>query len=484
MPSGFTIQHIAPHEVGGYPTDVRLMVQGWILDLAIKAKDAEITAGMQADGSPMRPISAATRRHRHSAMTASGKGSPSAPPLTPAYKLSRTRSLLAGNAYPDRVEIYWRYDAMIGDTWSRILTYQADQGRDVFGLAPADLERIRLQVLGQWLRWTRSGRVVPAEVRGQAVITAQTAASRGGHATPVHATPPGSTDLTHATMGIGTSASTDAAIRSGNWSGGMTEAQVRAFATARAPANAQRGPSVAYNRLLSHVWGGPKGGASAIQPLRPRVPRKAPAVPVATPEPPEGRITLAVSGSPPAAAVDFARKVVESIPDPVHRTLAAKGIKFAYSERLEDRYPEIADERPRGWPEGMTWSHADGIYRPGLKEVTAARTYRVYGGGRYVPSQQTAGVLYHETGHALDHALGNISASERWRSAHARDHSQMTDAVREAHAYLLQPGLAGLAEAFAELFANIYGHMTGTSPDTDAFPACTALIREIVGSLK
>src|SRR5438270_9794294 len=92
---GYTIKGIAPPELARADEADRLLFWGWVVRLGLKAKDRDLARGIGADGKPLRRISQQTREHRHSAMTPTGKGDPSAPPLEPGRQLSRTRSLLA-----------------------------------------------------------------------------------------------------------------------------------------------------------------------------------------------------------------------------------------------------------------------------------------------------------------------------------------------------------------------------------------------------
>ena len=54
-------------------------MQFWtfVVPIALKVKDKELAEGLDAYGDPLKPISAATRKHRRSEMTPSGKGDPS-----------------------------------------------------------------------------------------------------------------------------------------------------------------------------------------------------------------------------------------------------------------------------------------------------------------------------------------------------------------------------------------------------------------------
>ena len=169
MPASFTIKGIEPNGLNTFPDAVRLLYWSWVTTLALKAKDRDLAAGLDAYGEPLRPISKETRKHRVSAMTPSGKGDPSAPPLSPGHKLSRVRSLLAGRALVDRCELWWRYDPFTHASFSKILTYQQEQGRDVFGLSDESVEEVRLAALRKWRTWLITGQVVPLDLVGKRV---------------------------------------------------------------------------------------------------------------------------------------------------------------------------------------------------------------------------------------------------------------------------------------------------------------------------
>lgn len=245
------------------------MYWGWVVDLGIRAKDQDLALGLDAFGEPLRPISEKTRKNRKSEMMPGGKGDPNAPPLTPGREKSRTRSLLAGIAFPDRAEFYWRFDPWTGASWSEILTYQAeDQGRDVFGLSPESTQWVRLQALARWRAWLRNP-VVPAELAGKANIPPLT--PRVGQAFDLSQFyGRGKMGLENVTLGI--NAPSRAAIEANRQRQGlMTESELKEFFRQAAPAAVQGRPSTAYNRLLQSVWGSPGQGRAAggVEPLTP-----------------------------------------------------------------------------------------------------------------------------------------------------------------------------------------------------------------------
>src|SRR5215218_703390 len=114
----FRITGIEPaHDPAWRSAPVELRRAFWraVVELGLEAKDRDLARGLDAHGRQMAAISSYTRKHRRSAM---GHADPNAPPLTPAYGLSRTRSLLRGRAMVDHAEFYWT--AHEGEHWGKI----------------------------------------------------------------------------------------------------------------------------------------------------------------------------------------------------------------------------------------------------------------------------------------------------------------------------------------------------------------------------
>ncbi len=133
------------------PSPMKLAYWKEVGRLGLIAKDADSASGLDRRGQQLRPIAPATRVARlepdYSPM---GRANPNAPPLTPCYEKSRTRSLLKFKAYPDGVAFYWDYDVHTGGSWGIYLGYHRDSGRDVIGLSPNSTRRVKRQALAWW----------------------------------------------------------------------------------------------------------------------------------------------------------------------------------------------------------------------------------------------------------------------------------------------------------------------------------------------
>lgn len=118
--------------------------------IGLEVKDKSIARGLGIDGDPLRDILATTRKYRRSAMTASGRGDPKAPPLTPAYGLSRARSYLRAAVWNNGVTFWYRFDRKLGLYFGAILRYQAAQGRNILGFSADDLDEIYRRAHQWW----------------------------------------------------------------------------------------------------------------------------------------------------------------------------------------------------------------------------------------------------------------------------------------------------------------------------------------------
>jgi hypothetical protein len=222
------------------------------------------------------------------------------------------RSLLAGRALLDRAELWWRYDPFTHASFGRILTYQQEQGRDVFGLSDESTEEVRLAALRKWRTWLTTGQVVPLELEGRRVVAPMAATGTTGP--PVRTGElPGHAPTKAAVYGLGGEPGTGAPIR------GFSEAEFKAFYRQTAPANVQARPGTEYNRLLKHIWGEPPArgrGRGVVAPIpRPRPPRPAPS-PKPIPQPPPKPVVPAIAMTLErfaGAALQAARAVPEAI---------------------------------------------------------------------------------------------------------------------------------------------------------------------------
>lgn len=127
-------------------------------EFVLEAKDAELKAGLDRHGKPMKALAPSTVANRRSAM---GPADPGAPPLQPAHGLSRTRSLLVAKATANGVVCWWLVDKRTRASWGEILKHhRAGLGklpkRDVIGLSPASKAAVKARAFAWWEKYLAS----------------------------------------------------------------------------------------------------------------------------------------------------------------------------------------------------------------------------------------------------------------------------------------------------------------------------------------
>jgi hypothetical protein len=151
----FNVKGIEPSGVKTAPLADRQAFWTAVAGFVAEAKMAELRAGLDKDGNPFAPLKPRTMKYRRSAMW--WVADPDAPPLQPAYDMSRTRSLFMVETMPgaDGLACYWAYDSHTGDSWGKILDYHRQGAghlpvRDVFGLSPQSLGFVKQRASAWW----------------------------------------------------------------------------------------------------------------------------------------------------------------------------------------------------------------------------------------------------------------------------------------------------------------------------------------------
>jgi hypothetical protein len=338
--TSFKIRGIEPPDLASFPIETRKLYWGWVVELGLKAKGKEILAGLDKDGKPLKPIKPATKDHRKSAMTPSGKGDPNAPALIPGWQKSRTYSLLAGRALSTHAEFYWRYDAWTGASWGDVLAYQRKQGRDVIGISAGAIAKVKVQSWAKWEQWKAGALRQPnvAQLRQRAAAVPQI----GRYA------------VDHAELGMTASGGSAQGVtflpgRSTGWTTPQERAAyLRGTASASLPGRpsnpASRSPisGPRYNRLIQHTWNqGPRRGSSGTAapvtpPPRPRTPIPSPIAKRVTAPPPK---PIQETGSV-VPSRDFVAAVLEAV-ELVPTTQLAWGDR-AWTDDVWRQYEKLA----------------------------------------------------------------------------------------------------------------------------------------------
>jgi len=436
-----------PPDLSTYPDAVKLQWFEWVTELGLDRKLKELRKGWDKNGKT-HPLKPRTIKYRKSEV---GSVHKRAPRGIPALDVSRVMALLTGRAHLSSAEFWWGFDSVTGRSFAEILHYWADdQGHDVFGLSPQGMAWVTAQALKKWAAWKAAGGYTkPAvNVPGARAIP-KIAVRRQVRKIEI----PGRMDLENIDL-----AGNEAEIR-------------RAMAAGR---------FTGFRRLnmRGEQWKPGAGIPVGQMPARPQIAAMKPAL-LKPPKP--KAYSIEYTGTLPTNTIERHERLIQRIPEPVLNALKAKGIKFSYADRLIDRHPELAQEKPSGWGGDLTWENADGIYYNSKQEIFVSRTLK--GEAGYYESSRQAGVLYHETGHGLDAALGYRSRQKDWQEAHAKDAARLGADDQLRLSYFIQAGYRGWEEVFAELFGFEQGAASGGEDIRPFFPECLKLLRETIKAL-
>lgn len=208
---------------------------------------------------------------------------------------------------------------------------------------------------------------------------------------------------------------------------------------------------------------------------------------------------------------DKMRDGLKALPEEHLRVMALKKQAVVTGALVSDVMPELKGVRPRGWPAGSTWDNAEGLYAPKQKQIVMTE-YRIdrETRKRIKARPETARILAHEAGHALDAAAigGRTTATQEYQDIYAKE---IKEALKENGSslrpfrlkgdtvnfgYVLQPKYGkisdgGYSESFAEGYAALYGgSMTGPAFDrltpktqkaiTDTIDATRKRLQEVI----
>ncbi|MEJ7733153.1 MAG: hypothetical protein WKG00_28650 [Polyangiaceae bacterium] len=151
-------------------------------------------------------------------------------------------------------------------------------------------------------------------------------------------------------------------------------------------------------------------------------------------------------GSASQTDVDAVAEDLAKLPRPVLDYMKANGITVVAAKgSVTDYLKHLKGVRPRGWPPGSGWDSVPGTVNNNKEVVIATRDGKVPATG---DGHGAYSLTVHETFHAVDRAAG-------WSKAPAFVEARDADAAN-LDAYLKQPGVAGLEEAYAESAAHYF----------------------------
>lgn len=171
LPLTFTVSGIEPPEVADAPPWERSRFWSIVGIIAERVKQDELARGIDRHGRKLRPVKVRKVRFRRSGRVVDGE------PLMPHRGLSRTRRLLRYSVLSFGVVFFW------ANGWARILDFHRRgvclrrKGRivgklpvrDVFGISPAGMERIKAEAARHWRNRTMPEKKIAGNMVDQGV---------------------------------------------------------------------------------------------------------------------------------------------------------------------------------------------------------------------------------------------------------------------------------------------------------------------------
>lgn len=169
MPLTFLVKGVEPPDYDRMTQAQRVRFWSIVGIIAERVKQDELQRGIDRHGRKLKPVRVRKIRFRRSGRVVDGE------PLMPHRGLSRTRRLLNWTVTSIGVLFYW------SNGWAKILDYHRRGAclkrngrivgklpvRDVFGISPAGMDRIRREAWRHWENGTMPERKIAGEMTDQ-----------------------------------------------------------------------------------------------------------------------------------------------------------------------------------------------------------------------------------------------------------------------------------------------------------------------------
>jgi hypothetical protein len=197
-------------------------------------------------------------------------------------------------------------------------------------------------------------------------------------------------------------------------------------------------------------------------------------------------------GDRPPVSITMIRQVksaLESFPPLFLDLLRANSAKVHITPTMIDHNPDLKNTRPRGYEEGMTYKNCPAMFD---SDNIVVAEYALIGDNdsAWEKMEDPIGSMRHEMGHALDQFLGRLTQTEEFKHVYYLDLGRLDPPTKERLGYYTQKASGGPSEAFAEVFAGMYGgrsmkdRQARTEEVLKSFPGLAALIKKKIAEIK
>jgi len=182
--------------------------------------------------------------------------------------------------------------------------------------------------------------------------------------------------------------------------------------------------------------------------------------------------------------VERMRSVLQAYPPNLLRLLYSKGCRICLAPSVIDFDMRLQNTRPSGYDEGQTFKDCPAMFNGRVVIVTEVRVADDGSANGELTGQE--GSMRHELGHALDHYLGDVTSTPRFRDIYFSEHENINPSKVPQCQYYYRNDRGGPSETFAELCCYRFGGRTDRYRQTSCIllhknmPRTYALVGEIL----
>jgi hypothetical protein len=160
---------------------------------------------------------------------------------------------------------------------------------------------------------------------------------------------------------------------------------------------------------------------------------------------------------------ETAKQVLQALPTGMQDFLQAGGTTLIVSADFCHEFPSKAMTTPLGYADGETYLRSPATYSRAENQIVVRQMVANEKGERFwVLNDSLAASVRHETGHAVDHLLGDFSEGSEFSQAYASDVANLTAKQQTELSYYLigsndsKAIVVGQNETFAQVFSALY----------------------------